>query len=520
MPTQQRSSVGAHSPLSPLTPGSPLYPDGIMTPLWFTKHQLLLPAALLVFFKFSSDVNQTVLEDNRLKNEINALKGYLTSSNYKTRLGIVLVSETDGVDPGAAERVANLRRATGLDSKSLFHIPGYTSKAELRAFVGNILAALQPACIEYYRDLSKHARRKRSRSVTPMSASMASGTTSQALSPQGWTVRYETKLGFFAEFRQEMDAAGRSYEAAYESLLDAETLNASSDASPRFNDLRLLADTLAIRIIRCLLWTAQTSSAVQSWSNHRNRIRELVDHKGKGSNHYGWQAWEARWSTVMAEIISRVDLPILRPPQEPRSAGPAAPDIPAAYALPEKTFGNDPRLAPWDYLHHSGYWSLQATQHLRARRALAASIPPEDSVAPEQSPASALANRLDQYDSFLCPEPHEEASSDHSLLLVETLTQAAERFSAHKSMRVTERTYLDIALEHIEAKRWQNAMDVLRPLWQSLSWRPSGWWDLVFQASSAMKRCAEELKDWETYLSAEYELLSNCECSLVYGCSI
>jgi trafficking protein particle complex subunit 11 len=481
-----------------------------MTPLWFVKHQILLPAALIVFFNFTSDSHRITLEDNKLKNEINALKTSLTNSGYKTRLGIVLVAETNDVDPDAAERIANLRRATGLDSKSLFHLPGYTTTAELRAFVGNILAALQPACIEYYRDLSKHARRKRSRGSTPPPTITPTAGTSQTLAAQGWTVRYETKLGYFAEFRQEMDAAGRSYETAYEGLLDGEIFESLSEWSPRFNDHRMLADALAIRIIRCLLWTGQTSSAVQSWTNHKSRIRDLVDQRGKGVEQYGWQAWEARWSSVMGEIIDRVNLPVFHPPQEMRSPGSAIPEIPVVLASAEKSFGNDPRLAPWDFLHHSGYWFAHAAQSLRTRRSLARTIPPEDCIPPGQSPASAVASWVRQYDSFLCPEPHEEVSIDHSALLVSTLTQAAERFSAHEGLRCTEMAYLEIALEHVGAERWLNAMEVLRPLWQTLSWRQSGWWELVFQASSAMKKCALELEDWETYLAAEYELLSNC----------
>ena len=472
----------------------------------------------MVFFNFTSDLNRVTIEDHKLRKEINALKTKLTDSGYKTRLGVVLVSEAIDVDPVHADRVANLRKTTGLDSKALFHLPGYTSVSELRAFVGSLLAAVQPACMEYYRDLSKHARRKRSRGSSPAPTVTPTAGTSQTLSSQGWTVRYDTKLGYFAEFRQEMDTAGRSYEAAYEGLLDGEVFETLSDWSPRFNENRMLADTLAIRIIRCLLWTGQTTSAVQSWTNHKNRIQDLLNEKVKGTNQYGWQAWEARWSSVMGEMLERVDLSTFKPPQELRSPSGSAPLVPLVLSPPEKSFGNDPRLAPWDFLHHSGYWYAQAAQHLRARRSLAKSIPAEDCVAPGQSPASAVASHVNKYDTFMCPDPYEEATSDHSAMLINTLTQAAEQFSTRGGLRSTERAYLEIALEHVDAKRWIEAMEVLRPLWQTLSWRPSGWWDLVFQASLAMKRCAAELEDWETLLAAEWELLSNCELHALGQC--
>lgn len=37
-----------HSPISPLTPSSPLHPDGIIAPIWVRKHRELLPSAFLL----------------------------------------------------------------------------------------------------------------------------------------------------------------------------------------------------------------------------------------------------------------------------------------------------------------------------------------------------------------------------------------------------------------------------------------------------------------------------------------
>ena len=504
-----------HSPLSPLSPDSPTFPNGIMTHFWFSKHQWLLPSTLISFFNFSIDPNSSTLQDNKLKTEINALRTALTASAYRIRFIVVLVCEGDDSEASMLDRVGNIRRATSQDSKSLFFLPARLSKLEMQAFVGTILASIQPSSVEYYRDLTKHARRKRNRGSLPPPTAQPTYGTSQTLSAQGWNVRYETKLGFFAEFRQEMDAASRNYEAAYEFLLDGDVFESVANWSPRFDETRMLADVLAIRILRCLLWTGQTTSAVQSWSNHRARLQDLIDRKGKGTGTYGWEAWEARWSTVMAELIEKVDVPIFHVPDQLLPDAPSL-DVPDIYAIPEKAFSTDEHLPPWDLLHHEGYWLKRSAQRTRARRKLALTMPKEDRSSPGTSPASHIASKSHLYDTYLCPEPHMEyglpghASFDYEALLVQTFKQAAGHFAKRNQNRAVERMEFEMAREYMRAGRWEEAMVLVKPLWQKLSWRREGWWKLVEEMSWAVRACARHLGDGETLVAVEWELLSNC----------
>ena len=510
-----------HSPISPLTPDSNLFPDGIMTSSWFSKHQCLLPSALISFYAFTVDENSSTLQDNKLKTEINGLRTSINSSTYKFRLIVVLISDGERKTANTAERVGNVRRGTSLDARSLFLLPKGLASVELRAFVGTILASLQPTCIEYYRDLSKHARRKKNRGAIPPPTAPPTSGTSQTLSTQGWNVRYEIKLGAFAEFRQEMDAAGHSYEAAYENLVDSDVLESVPSWSPRFDEARLLADILAIRIMRCLLWTGQTTSAVQSWNNHRSRMQELVDRRGKGSSTYGWQAWEARWSAVMARLIERIDLPIFHVP-DAFKAGDEDAEAPDIYAIPENAFSNETRLPPWDLLHHEGYWLWRSVRHTRARRRLALGIPKEDRNSPGNSPASAIASRTHLYDTFLCPEPHKEyglpgkESFNHSALLIKTLEKATHHFAIRQQSRFAERTMYETARELTKSDKWAEAMEIIKPLWKNLSWRRAGWWHLLEEVSWTVRACARNLGDGEALIAVEWELLSN-STSLVYA---
>lgn len=45
------SSTAAHSPLSPLTPSSPLFPDGLIAPIWIRKHTTLVPSVFVLFLR-------------------------------------------------------------------------------------------------------------------------------------------------------------------------------------------------------------------------------------------------------------------------------------------------------------------------------------------------------------------------------------------------------------------------------------------------------------------------------------
>ncbi|KAJ5957822.1 hypothetical protein N7501_012101 [Penicillium viridicatum] len=499
-----------HSPISPLSPGSPTFPDGLLTPLWVTKHQDLVPAAVINFFPFSLDPNMNSLRDNQLKIEINSLKKEWQSSGYKTRFVVVLISEEGeegGYEGEIDDRIAGIRRATNLDSRSIFVIPPDAISSELQDFVKSLFSLLQPSVVEYYRDLSKHARRKRNRgSIPPPTAPPTTGT-SQTLSSQGWNVRYEFKLGILAEFRQEMDAACRNYESAYDTLFGHEVFEIIAGWNPRFNDARLLADALAIRIIRCLLWTAQTTAAARFWVDHRIRVKDIVNRRGKGSKHYGWEAWEARWSMVMAQLIRRAEIPSLSSEISSEQPG-------YLYALPEKSIPTGERVRPWENLHHEGYWLHRSAKHTMIRRALAHEIPMEDRKTPGQSPASQLANKSYLYDTYLVPDTHVEAPQegrtgfDHSGLILNTLKAAIEEFAKRHQTRKVESLSLEAAEEYMRIGSWSEAHSLLQPLWSTLSWRRSGWWHLMVNFGWALRECALRVQDSETVLRVDWELLN------------
>ncbi|KAI7662561.1 hypothetical protein KC318_g8805 [Hortaea werneckii] len=502
-----------HSTLSPLSPGSPIYPEGIMTPLWFTKHQHSVPSLVIAFFKVHG--NDNAARNEQVQTDINAIRATLGRSGYKTRLSVVLLSDRSILDASELEEhISAIRRATTMDPKTgLFFMPPMSSSAEIATFVRSLLSTLQPLMVEHYRDLTKHARRKKARGG---SASLASSVErgGRSLSASGWNVRYEIKQGVFAEFRQEMDVAERHYSAAIEELCSSEGLLETKPSwSSVWNNARLLCDVVALRVVRCQLWVGQTTGAVISWVNYKARTKDLVDRRGMGCGTYGWFAWEARWAEIMGQLIRRASLPAFQPSDE---AVPTSVDLNAicTHLPPEKALATE-RIAPFEQLHHPGYWFVLAFEATVARRVKALDISEEDRTSPDQTPASAVAQRSRNYDTYLAPFPHEEfplpleGGHDHHLSILDRLAgEASQEFDARGQHRSAKRITFELAQELIKATRYSKALDLLVPLWEHASSGDSLWSNLYYPLLQATHECASHASNSEVFLSTAWELLS------------
>ncbi|KAF4125564.1 trafficking protein particle complex subunit 11 [Geosmithia morbida] len=495
-----------HSPFSPLSHVSSTYPDGLIDAQWIKKHQEFVPGILLCFYTISTDPTTTTLQDNRLKADIASMKNTLTNSGYRTRLAVALLTDEDSTPAtqsmGLQDRLENIRRGSGLDPKSLFYIPPQESPAELKAVVDGILSALDMTALEYYRDLGRHARKKRSRGIAPQPTVPPTTGTSRTLSLSGWNFRYDFKSAVLGEFRQEYEPALKSYEQAYDGLLGEDVIEAVPSWNPRWNEARILADVIAIRCLRIYMWLDQTTLAVRKWQSHRDRIADLVERLGRGTDNYGWEAFEARWALIMAQLMDRIEL---RPGIDPSSD---APFLPA-----EKDVVGD-RLHPWELLHHKGYWYRIAARHLDARRRLARTIPDEDRVEPRSGAAqNASAGSSYNYDTYLCPKPYEElpldgAGVNHSQLILDCLIPARSQFQARKQLRTAAEISLDCAKEMERMKSWKEVLAVLRPLWEDGSFRSEGWVQIAEDMCWLMRRAAVEEGRGELVVALDWELMN------------
>ncbi|RMZ78713.1 hypothetical protein DV737_g3757, partial [Chaetothyriales sp. CBS 132003] len=489
-----------HSPLSPLTPSSPLYPDGVMSPQWIMKHQYHLPSALLVFFTLTADANTASLLDNKTKVEISTLRSALASTHYKTRLVVVLLGDGPIDASDIEDRLGLIRKAAALDSKGLYFCAHNSSPAEVNEFVRSLLSSVYPNCIDYYRDLSKHARRKRNRGSVPQPTIPSPD--SHGLSFRGWNVRYEFKLGVFAEFRQEMEAACRNYEQSYEHLFSPEVFESISVWDARFDEARLLADVIAIRIIRCFLWSGHSTSAVRAWCSHRNRLQELLDRRGKGTENYEWEAWQSLWAKTMAQLVSRAELPALSITSAESS------DLISVFAGPEKSTAVGEGWTPWEYLAHEGYWLDMAQTFTKTRRQRASEMSEDQRAEPKQK----VGHGRISTGSYLCPPPYEELPAggvggfNYTARIAADLDAAIRYFGSHGQLRKIQVLLLKKALEFFHNGDWSEAATILEPMWNSQLWREAGWWKLLQSVGLALLECAQRLGNGQLLVPLLWEL--------------
>lgn len=492
-----------HSPFSPLSPGSTLYPDGLIDTRWLQKHQSFIPSVCLCFYSLTTDPTLATLHDSQLKTDINAVKNALIQSGYKCRLAVVLLCDQS---PSAMtvyqERLENILRSTGLDPKaSLFVVPTRRSDPELETAIDNVLSAIFVQATEYYRDIGRHARKKKGRGIAPQPTIPPTTGTSYTLSLQGWNVRYDFKTAVFAEFRQEMDVALRSYEQAYETLFGTDVLETIPSWSPRFNDGRLLADMLAVRILRCLLWTGQSTAAVRRWQAHRYRMADFLDRRGRGTQNYGWQAWEARWAEIMATLIEKVNYAELEP------------STLSLFRTPEKTLSAE-RLQPWELLHHPGYWYRTAARHALDRRKLALEIPESDRQPPNPSARSAsVVQAYNAYDTYLCPEPYEEYPSEgrgtrHTQQALRYWALAKAEFQKRQQNRIVAEMAVECSKELEQIMAWKEILELLTPIWRDMSFRTEGWWDITEVLSWTLRNAAAKAGQADLIVAIDWELVN------------
>lgn len=120
------------------------------------------------------------------------------------------------------------------------------------------------------------------------------------------------------------------------------------------------------------------------------------------------------------------------------------------------------------------------------------------------------------YSTYICREPvgdvglliHNGPDEYNSLL--RTLQRSADYWAEKDHPRTVERLQLEIARLHMQNKQWQRAMRTLLPLWQSLTWRQAGWWNMLEEVDWALKECAKSARDAETLIAVEWELTNRC----------
>lgn len=101
----------------------------------------------------------------------------------------------------------------------------------------------------------------------------------------------------------------------------------------------------------------------------------------------------------------------------------------------------------------------------------------------------------------------------HSEQALGTLRSSIALLEQKKLLRSAQELKLQLAKELIELEAWDDALRVLRPLWQGMSYRDEGWWDIVEEVGWTLRKVARRTGDRGTVIAVDWELMNSSECS-------
>lgn len=349
------AALPARSPLSPLHPSSPLFPDGLIAPIWLRKHRELVPAVYVAFFCLSEPEGERVsvdggkdaeapstlasaeaMQDLKLRDEelikmISDRKRTLNERGIK--MTVVLLTTREMLEAAALEcRLSYIRRSSQLDSRASLFVLTPVSKAEVGEFVTSLQSALYDASLDYYREHFRRVRRKRNRyPPNPSTVIQIMKATGEArgqqikdlpLSREGWLARSSYKLATFAEMSANYEEAMANYAAAYQAL-SKELLPSTRLLPPRtrrWAEAKVLADTVSVRISRLHLYRGNSEEAWSQFRAHVKRFTELSQGWGIGETTMEFWSWLGKQYRLMGDLLdsamrdsATAPLPAFRP---------------------------------------------------------------------------------------------------------------------------------------------------------------------------------------------------------------
>ncbi|GAA6055585.1 hypothetical protein JCM3770_002500 [Rhodotorula araucariae] len=474
-----------HSPISPLTPTSPLYPDGIIAPIWIRKHRELVPSVFVLILRlYESPPGQgrdPVDRENEERAADADLVREIVDRRHSTlergvKLAVVLLCSRELLDDPALDvRLSLIRRQSGLDSRASLFVISPVPQSEVANFVQSLRAELYPAALDYYREHGRRVRRKRTRQAPR-----------GALSEMGWNVRYDYKLGLFAEMRGEIEVSLKHYEDCYDALV---AMFAQQDLlvarTKRWAEAKVLADCVSTKVSKMYLYLNEPARALAQLNRHVSRFRELSNGWQIGEDTFEFWSWLSKQYRLFGDLVSIAlragfRLPSLRPPPTPRPPPPGS-----------GTQGPSPGLVPLNVLQHAGHYYHLAAVCAVARRDRFREVMRAVESGVGEGPSPALAH---------------ERKVDHAEVIVELFTKAYEFFKVHKAKNMTYCIANEIASAHFEASRFDVALKFYDRI--AKSYRRDGWRDVLDAILERTFRAAVKCENWDAAIRTGFELLA------------
>ena len=453
--------------LSPGNPKSPLYPDGVIHPKWVGRYRDFVPSVVIAYFELTETGAQqhhiNPLEPQRADVEmcdrINALKRQIGD---RSKFVVVVVTPRQPNDASVDERGLYIRKMCSLDAKhGFFVLP--TRQGDLKDFIQSIETVIQEYALSYYREQGKRFKKKKSKI-----SSYSKTPGPQALSNQGWHLRYDYKMGIFAEFMQDYELALQHFILAYNTLMLlfkdlAQKRNASQSRTlpARWNELTMLADTLSFKISKFLIYGVSPIDGLFQLNRHINFFRGMrIECRERPLESFEFWGWLATQYHLFGDLVSgamrvKNDLGLGQP--RPHSLGnPQAnyltSDVPISIIFGRATPASGTLPAEIDVsLQHPGYYFLMAATCTKRRKQCYQNLKGDFGT-------RLLGPTRDQFFDHLKDLMPMEAEVDFASITIDLLTKSYEVFKKTRQTRMTLFVANMIAEQHMQSENYDMAM--------------------------------------------------------------
>ncbi|ORY05966.1 hypothetical protein K493DRAFT_203903 [Basidiobolus meristosporus CBS 931.73] len=518
---RNKSGGGFHSPLSPLSQSSPLFPDGIMSPMWIRKQQDTKPGVLVMFSELPAlnDNNEqkvigplaavSVLErekDATLVSEI--VEHRKNAQEAGTKFAMVLMLRVhDAENPTIEDRISSIRRASGLDQRNSFFVLPPLGPPELQEFISNLQRSLYEPAINFYREKGKLMKKKRSRipipqpPKSPVINANPEKLSELPLSNLGWLVRYDFKMGAFAEFRQDPDSALKYYGSCYMNLVDMFSPSVAATTgcpaiipnTKRWTEARILAEAIHLKICKLYFYMDSPNTSLIQMQRHLDSFSNILTAAGITSETFEYWAWLSKQYRAFAELVELATKHGMRIPSPEQQAsnmyvnGAGLPDLRTGYSSGHPaTVGGG--VYPGLVIQHAGfYYYSSATCSMERRRCLLKASESTD---------------LSTQDSI-----NTEKKFDHTAIIIELLTKSYEQFKKYKNARMTLFLASEIAKSYYEGGKFEMALKFFERI--AKTYRKENWSTILASILHSSLVCSRELKLWKNAIGYLIELLSD-----------
>ncbi|KAF9905236.1 hypothetical protein EC991_001888 [Linnemannia zychae] len=346
----------AQQSLSPSVPSSPLYPDGLITPLWIRRHREQIPSVFIAVVDLwdresiagNADNSQRGLSDKGPLGVVDPMERDHDTTLAQDLLERRKASQERGVkfaavvmlqrshmgklarkefalrmkisDPSIEDRLNFVRKSAGLDIKNSFYVLPPSNSQEISDFAVNLQRSQYEGSMNYYKEQIKRHKKKRSNlpsttaSVRPgqqPNSGVSQQAQQQTLSVQGWMFRYDFKMGMFSECKQDIDNAVKFYESAYGLLIDMFAVTSTiTPGTPglqartkRWAEAKVLADCLCLKICKFHLYLDAPSTALFNFRRHLIVFQGFSENWKMGDDSFEYWAWLGKQYRVFGDLL-------------------------------------------------------------------------------------------------------------------------------------------------------------------------------------------------------------------------